>query len=79
MVFLVEFEISFIFQGFDGIFGGILVIFSVVGSGGNGVKWAFCRSEYRTRKWGFRRENNRYALPGFRLPVLKCKLCPIIA
>ena len=37
------------FQGFDGIFGRIVVIFSLVGSGENGVKWVFCRSEYRTQ------------------------------
>ena len=48
MVFLVEFERSFIFQGFDGVFCGIVVIFGVVGMGENGVKWAFCRSWYRS-------------------------------
>lgn len=53
-----------------------MVIFSVVGSGENGVKWAFCRSVYRTRKWGFRRENIRYALSGNRTLVPKCKPRP---
>ena len=48
MVFLVEFEKSFIFQGVDGVFEWYEVIFSVVGSGENGVKWAFCRSRYRS-------------------------------
>ena len=76
MVFSVEFERSFIFQGVDGIFCVRMVILGVVGSGENGVKWAFCRTHYRTRKWGFRRENNRYAVLDFRLHVLKCKPCP---
>ena len=77
MVFLGEFERSFIFQGFEGVFGGIVVIFGVVGSGENGVKWSFCRTHYRTRKWGFRRENNRYAIPDFRMLALKCKPRPL--
>ena len=48
MVFLVEFERSFIFQGVDGIFCVRMVIFGVVGSGENGVKWGFCRTHYRS-------------------------------
>ena len=40
------------FQGFKGILGGIVVIFDGVKSGENGVKWSFCRTHYRTRKWG---------------------------
>ena len=48
MVFSVEFERMLIFQGFEGVFGGIVVIFGVVGSGENGVKWSFCRSVYRS-------------------------------
>ena len=52
MVFLVEFERSFIFQGFDGIFEWYEVIFGVVGMGKNSVKWAFCRTHYRTRNGG---------------------------
>ena len=36
------------FQGFEGISGGIVVIFDGVKSGENGVKWAFCRSVYRS-------------------------------
>ena len=55
-----------------------MVIFGVVGSGENGVKLAFCRTHYRTRKWGFRRENIRYAILDFRLHVLKCKPRPHI-
>ena len=42
------------FQGFDGIFGRIVVIFGVVGSGEMLDFSMFCRSGYRTRKWGFR-------------------------
>ena len=49
MMFSVEFERSFIFQVVDGIFEWYEVIFGLVGSGENGVKWAFCRSEYRTQ------------------------------
>ena len=30
------------------IFSGIVLIFSVVRIGENGVKWAFCRSGYRS-------------------------------
>ena len=50
--------------------------FSVMRMGKNVVKWTFCRTHYRTRKWGFRRENIRYALPGFRMFALKCKPRP---
>ena len=50
---------------FDGVESGEMLDFS-----------GFARSGYRTRKWGFRRGNNRYALSGFRLPVLKCKPRP---
>ena len=64
------------FQGFDGIFEWYVVVFGVVGMGENGVKWSFCRTHYRTRKWGFRRENIRYAVLDFRLHVLKCKPRP---
>ena len=48
MVFSVEFERSLIFQWFEGVFGGILVIFDGVERGENSVKWAFCRSWYRS-------------------------------
>ena len=76
MVFLVEFDKVLYFRCFEGILGGMLMIFGVVGMGENGVKWSFCRTHYRTRKWGFRRENIRYAIPGSRLFALKCKLRP---
>ena len=65
------------FQGFEGIFGGIVVIFDGVKSGEMLDFSGFCRTHYRTRKWGFRRENNRYALSDFRLLVLKCKPRPL--
>ena len=48
MVFSVEFDKVLYFRCFEGIFCGIVVIFGVVGSGENGVKWAFCRSRYRS-------------------------------
>ena len=48
MVFSVEFERMPYFQGFDGIFEWYVVIFGAVKSGENGVKWSFCRSEYRS-------------------------------
>ena len=84
-----EFDGRLIFQGFERIFGGIVAIFGDVKSGGmldfsvmrmgkNSVKWTFCRTHYRNRKWGFRRENNRYAVLDFRLHVLKCKPRPHI-
>ena len=64
------------FQGIEVIFGGIVVIFDGVKSGEMLDFSMFCRTHYRTRKWGFRRENIRYAVPGFRLPALKCKPRP---
>ena len=79
MVFSVEFDKSFVFQGFDDIFGGIVVIFDGVESGEMLDFSMFCRTHYRTRKWGFRRGNNRYAVPGIRLPALKCKPRPLLA
>ena len=79
MVFSVEFDKSFVFQGFDDIFGGIVVIFDGVESGEMLDFSMFCRTHYRTRKWGFRRGNIRYAVPGFRLPALKCKPRPLLA
>ena len=41
------------FQGVDGIFCVRMVIFGVVGSGENGVKWGFCRTHYRSAVLGF--------------------------
>ena len=79
MEFLVEFDLSLIFQWLEGILEGYFDDFSVIRMGKNGVKWAFCRTHYRTRKWGFRRENIRYAVPGFRLLALKCKPRPLLA
>ena len=67
------------FQGFKGILGGIVVIFDGVKSGEMLDFSMFCRTHYRTRKWGFRRENIRYAIPGSRLFALKCKLRPLMA
>ena len=48
MVFSVEFDKVLYFRCFEGILGGMLMIFSVVGMGENGVKWSFCRSHYRS-------------------------------
>ena len=48
MVFSVEFDRSFIFQGFEGVFGEIVVIFGVVGSGEMLDFSMFCRSSYRS-------------------------------
>ena len=48
MVFSVEFDRSFIFQGFEGIFGGIVVIFDDVKSGEMLGFSGFCRSGYRS-------------------------------
>ena len=65
------------FQGVDGIFGVIVVIFGDVKSGEMLDFSMFCRSGYRTRKWVFRHGNNRYALFGNRTFVLKCKPRPL--
>ena len=51
-MFSVEFDLSLIFQWFEGILEGYFDDFSVIRMGKNGVKWAFCRTHYRTRKWG---------------------------
>lgn len=51
-MFSVEFDRMLIFQGFDGILEGYFNDLSVMIMGKNGVKWAFCRTHYRTRKWG---------------------------
>ena len=48
MWFSVEFDISLIFQGFEGIFGGIVVIFSGVESGKMLDFSGVCRSGYRS-------------------------------
>ena len=48
MVFSVEFDESLYFQGFDGIFGGIVVIFDGVKSGEMLDFGGFCRSRYRS-------------------------------
>ena len=52
MVFLVEFEEMLYFQGFEGIFGGIVVIFDGVKSGEMLDFSGFCRSGYRTQNGG---------------------------
>ena len=46
--FLGEFERRLIFQGFEGIFGGIVVIFDDVKSGEMLDFSGFCRSGYRS-------------------------------
>ena len=48
MRFLGEFEKRLIFQGFDGIFGGIVVIFDGVKNGEMLDFGWFCRSGYRS-------------------------------
>ena len=47
-----------------------LMIFCVMKSGEMLDFKGFYRSVYRTRKWGFRRENIRYAVPGNRQAAL---------
>ena len=74
---LIKFDRILIFQGFERILEGDIDDFINVKSGKNVDFSMFCRTHYRTQKWGFRRGNNRYALPGFRLLVLKCKLSPL--
>ena len=48
MVFSVEFDRSFIFQGFERIFGGIVAIFGDVKSGGMLDFVGFARTHYRS-------------------------------
>ena len=48
MVFSVKFDRMLIFQGFEGIFGGIVVIFDGVKSGEMLDFSGFARSEYRS-------------------------------
>ena len=48
MGFLVEFEGTLYFQGFEGIFGGIVVIFDDVKSGEMLDFSGFCRSGHRS-------------------------------
>ena len=52
MIFSVEFDRSFIFQGFEGIFGWIVVIFDGVKSSEMLDFSMFCRSGYRTQNGG---------------------------
>ena len=52
MRFLVEFEEMLYFQGFEGIFGEIVVIFDNVKSGEMLDFSGFCRSWYRTQNGG---------------------------
>ena len=52
LLFLGEFEERLILQGFDGFLGWNWMIFSMVVMGENGVKWAFCRTRYRTQNGG---------------------------
>ena len=70
MVFSVKFDRMLIFQGFEGILESYFDDFINVKSGKNVDFSMFCRTHYRTRKWGFRRENNRYAVPGNRQAAL---------
>ena len=52
MIFSVEFDRSFIFQGFEGIFGWIVVIFDGVKSGEMLGFIGFDRSRYRSGCFG---------------------------
>ena len=52
MVFSVKFDRMLIFQGFEGIFGGIVVIFDGVKNGEMLDFSGLCRSRYRTQNGG---------------------------
>ena len=52
MVFSVKFDRMLIFQGFEGIFGGIVVIFDGVKNGEMLDFSGLCRSGYRTQNGG---------------------------
>ena len=75
---LIKFDRIHIFQGFESILEGYFDDFSAIRMDKNGVKCTFCRTHYRTRKYGSRRGNNRYAVSGFRTLILKCKPCPML-
>ena len=75
---LIKFDRILVFQGFERILEGYFDDFSVMRMGKNDVKWAFCRTHYRTRKWQSTCGWKRYALPGFRLFALKCKPRPLM-
>ena len=49
---LIKFDWSLIFQGLRGVLKVFFMIFDDVKMGENGVKWAFCRSGYRTQNGG---------------------------
>ena len=51
MMFLVEFDLSLIFQGFESILEGYFDDFINVKSGKSVDFLMFCRTHYRTRKW----------------------------
>ena len=53
MVFSVEFERSFIFQGFEGVFCGIVVIFGLMEIGETLDFSGVCRSGYRSGVFGW--------------------------
>ena len=63
MRFLGEFERRLIFQGFEGIFGGIVVIFNDVKSGEMLDFSEFCRSGYRTQNGEKRVETSDMPFP----------------
>ena len=63
MRFLGEFERRLIFQGFEGIFGGIVVIFDGVKSGEMLDFSGFCRSGYRTQNGEKRVETSDMPFP----------------
>ena len=56
MVFSVEFDLSFIFQWFEGIFGVRMVIFDGVKSGEMLDFSVFCRTRYRSILVNFTRK-----------------------
>ena len=68
MRFLGEFERRLIFQGFEGIFGGIVVIFDDVKSGEMLDFSGFCRSGYRT-------QNGEKRVDGRDMPGLQSNTC----
>ena len=79
MVFSVEFDRMLIFQGFEGILEWNSGDFWWCKKWWNAWFWWVLSKWVSNSKWGSRCGNIRYAVPGFRLLVLKCKLCPLMA
>ena len=78
MIFSVKLERMFYFQGFEGILEWNSGDFWWCKKWWNAWFWWVLSKWVSNSKWGLRCGNIRYALPGFRLLALKCKLRPLM-